>query len=70
MSSIGSRSDSDRICVINAGMDKGASDAIDSRNWEVADEFDRYVGAFTRAWYLLKNRSNGGTGPESPEFVT
>jgi len=52
MSLIGSRSDSDRICVINADMDKGASDAIDSRNWEVADEFDRYVGAFTRAWYL------------------
>jgi len=70
MPSIGSRSDNDRICVINTDVDKGASDAIDSRSREMAHEFDGHVGAFTRAWYaFIKNGSNDGAGPYL-EFVT
>ena len=71
MSSTENRSDSDRTCVINAGIDKCARDAVNSRRWEVAHKFDGHVGVFTRAWYaLIKNGSNGGAGPENPKFVS
>ena len=46
MPSTESRSDSDRIYVINAGMDKDANGLIDSRSREVAHEFDGYSGKF------------------------
>ena len=70
MSSTGSRSGSDRTYVIDAGMDKGASNTVDSRSQEVTYELNRHVGTFTRAWYaVIKNGSNGGAGPENPEFT-
>jgi len=63
MSSIGSRSDNDRICVINTDVDKGASDAIDSRSREMAHEFDGHVGAFMICIY--KERIERWRGPIS-----
>ena len=54
MFSIRNRSDSDRICIINADMDKGMSDVVDSRSREVAHEFDGHVGAFTCACIYKK----------------
>ena len=55
-----SHSDSDQTYV---DVDKGASDAVDSRSRKVAHEFDGHVGAFMRAWYVfIKNGSNGSAG--------
>ena len=67
MPSSGSYSDSDRTCVINAGMER-TSGSIDSCSRDVAHEFDGHVGTFTCIWYaLVKNGSNAG--PKNPEFV-
>jgi len=70
MSSTESRSDSDRTYVINA-CGQRRERVVGSRSREIAHEFDRYIGAFTRAWYaFIKNGSNGGMGPKNPEFVS
>jgi len=69
--STGSCSHCDRTRIIYAGMNKCASSAVDSHIREVAYEFDRYFGKFTRTWYaFIKNGPNCDAESENPKFIS